>query len=82
MDIQILRLRVISNAAHLLKSRTVEPEKQQLLVNSSETTSFLGNGSETDNRTMSVARQQILNKQKQTAAAMERLDKHVPFGNG
>jgi hypothetical protein len=38
---------------YLLKTRTVEPEKQPLLAN----------GLETDNGTTSVARQQILNKQ-------------------
>jgi hypothetical protein len=39
--------------------------------------SFLGNGSETDNGTMSVARQQILNKQEYTAAVKKPLGKHV-----
>jgi cytochrome c5 len=39
---------------------------------------FLGNGRETDNGTKSVARQQIISKQEQTAAARERLGKHVP----
>jgi hypothetical protein len=51
-----------------LKARTAEPEKQSLLVN----------GSETDNRMTSVARQQILNKQEWTAAAKELLGKHIP----
>jgi hypothetical protein len=54
--------------AYLFKARTAEPEKQH---------SFLGNGRETDNG-MSVARQQIINKQGQMAAAMERLDKRAP----
>jgi hypothetical protein len=45
--------------AHLLKATTVEPEKQPLLANGSE---FLRNGPGTNNGTMSVARQQILNK--------------------
>jgi hypothetical protein len=61
---------------YLFKARTVEPEKQPLLANSSETT-FLGNGHKTNSGTMSVARQQILNKQEYTAAARERLSKHV-----
>jgi hypothetical protein len=39
---------------------------------------FLGNGSETDNGTTSVARQQILNKQEETAAAREWLGKDIP----
>jgi predicted house-cleaning NTP pyrophosphatase (Maf/HAM1 superfamily) len=50
--------------AHLLKARTVEPEKQSLLVNGSETTF--------------VSKQQILNKNKYTAAAREQFYKHVP----
>jgi hypothetical protein len=62
--------------AYLFKARTVEPEKQPLLANSSETT-FLGSGRKTNSGTMSVARQQILNKQEKTAAARERLGKHV-----
>jgi hypothetical protein len=44
----------------------VEPEKQPLLANGSETTFVLGNGRETDNGTTSVARQQIINKQEWT----------------
>jgi hypothetical protein len=50
--------------AYLLKANDVEPEKQPLLANGSETTF--------------VARQQIPNKQEQTAASWELLDKHVP----
>jgi hypothetical protein len=42
--------------AYLLKARTVEPEKQPLLANGTETSH------KTNNRT-SIARQQILNKQ-------------------
>jgi hypothetical protein len=38
----------ISTVAYLLKARTVEPEKQPLLVNGSETTFVLGNGRETN----------------------------------
>jgi hypothetical protein len=40
--------------------------------------SSLGNDGETDNGTKSVARQQIFNEEKQTAAAIKRLGKHVP----
>jgi hypothetical protein len=47
----------------LFKARIVEPEKHLLLANGFETTSVLGNGSEADNGKMSVAIQQILNKQ-------------------
>jgi hypothetical protein len=39
---------------------------------------FLGNGYKIDNGMTSVARQQILNKQEQTAAAREHLGKQVP----
>jgi hypothetical protein len=49
--------------AYLLKARTVQPEKQPLLANDSETTFVSSNGRETDNGTTSVVRQQILNKQ-------------------
>jgi hypothetical protein len=49
-----------------------------LLANGSEKHSFKGKGRQTDNGTTSVTRQQILNKQKLTAAARERLGKHVP----
>jgi hypothetical protein len=59
------------------QSKTVEPEKQPLLANGSETT-FLSNGAEIDNGTTSAARHQILNKREWTAAARERLGKHVP----
>jgi hypothetical protein len=55
--------------AYLLKARTVEPEKQH---------SFLGNGSETNNGTTSVARERIINKKEPTATTREQLDKHVP----
>jgi hypothetical protein len=41
----------------------MEPEKQPLLANGSETL-FLGNGRETDNGMTFFARQQILNKSK------------------
>jgi hypothetical protein len=51
----------IYTAAFLLKPRTVNPEKQPLLVNDLKQYSFLGNGRET-NGTTSVARQQIFNK--------------------
>jgi hypothetical protein len=57
--------------AYLLKARTVEPEKQPWNM-------FVGNGHKTANRMMSVARQQILNKQEQMTTARERLSKHVP----
>jgi hypothetical protein len=50
----------------------------RLLANGSENHSFLGNVRQTDNRTTSVTRQQIFNKQILTAAAPERLGKHVP----
>jgi hypothetical protein len=46
------------------KARTVEPEKHPLLANGPETTF--------------IARQQILNKQDQMAAARELLSEHVP----
>jgi hypothetical protein len=62
----------------LLRARTVEPEKQPLPANGSETTFVLGNGLEIDNGTTSFATQEILNKQEYTAAARERLGKHVP----
>jgi hypothetical protein len=58
----------LSTVAYLLKARAAEPQKQ----------SFLGNGSETDNGTTSIAKQKILSKQKKTTAPTERLDKHVP----
>jgi hypothetical protein len=48
---------------YLLEARTVEPEKQPLPANGSETTSFLGNGRKTNRGITSVARQQILDKQ-------------------
>jgi hypothetical protein len=47
--------------AYLFKVRTAEPEKEPLLAKGSE--KFLGNGSETNNGTTSVARQQITNNQ-------------------
>jgi hypothetical protein len=62
---------------YLLNAKTVEPEKQPLQANGSETT-FLSNGRETDNATTSAAKQKILNKREWTAAARERFDKHVP----
>jgi hypothetical protein len=43
--------------AYFLKARSVEPEKQPLLANGSETKFVSGNGRETDNGTTSVARQ-------------------------
>jgi hypothetical protein len=49
--------------AYFNKARTVEPEKQPLLANDSETFG-LGNSRGTDNGTTSVARHQILNKNK------------------
>jgi hypothetical protein len=64
--------------AYFLKARTAEPEKKPLQANGSEKHSFLGNGRETDNGTRPVARQQILDKQQQTAAAREQLGKQVP----
>jgi hypothetical protein len=64
--------------AYLLEARTMEPEEQPLLANGKETASFLGNGCEAYNGTTSVPRQQILNKQEQTAAAKEGIGKHVP----
>jgi hypothetical protein len=51
--------------AYLLDARTVEPEKQLSLANGSETTFFLGNSRETNDRTTSVAKEQILNKKQQ-----------------
>jgi hypothetical protein len=44
-----------NTVAYLLKARNVEPEKQPLLVNGSETKFVLGNGLETDNGMTSVA---------------------------
>jgi hypothetical protein len=41
-----------------------------------------GDSYETDNRMTSIARQQILNKHEQTAAARERLGEHVPVAKG
>jgi hypothetical protein len=63
--------------AYLPKARTVESEKQPLLANDSETT-FISRQRPRNKGTTSVAGQQILNKQEQTAAARERLGKHVP----
>jgi hypothetical protein len=48
--------------AYLLKTRTVEPEKEPVLAKGSEKILVLGNGRETINGTTSVARQQIPNK--------------------
>jgi hypothetical protein len=49
--------------AYLLIARTMEPEKQPLLVKKTlKQRSFVGNGHETNNRTTSVARQQIIDK--------------------
>jgi hypothetical protein len=53
----------------LLKARTVEEEKLPLLANGLETTFVVYNDGETDKGTTSVGRQQIHNKQTQTAAA-------------
>jgi hypothetical protein len=50
--------------AYFLKARNVEPERRPLQAKGIETTS--------------VSRQQILNKQEQTAVAKERLGKYVP----
>jgi hypothetical protein len=69
---------MLHSVAYSLKVSNVEPEKQPLLANGSEQHSFLGNGRETDNGTTSVAREQILNKQEQTAASTERIGKRVP----
>jgi hypothetical protein len=48
---------------YLLKARTVEQDKQPLLVNDLKRHLFLGNSREIDNRTASVARLKILKKQ-------------------
>jgi hypothetical protein len=64
--------------AHLLKERSLEPEKQPLLANGSETIFVLDNGCETVNGTTLVASQQILNKQEYTAATRKRHGKDVP----
>jgi hypothetical protein len=45
------------------------------------TVTFLGSNRETNNKTTSAARQQILNEQEYTAAAREQLGKHVPAAN-
>jgi hypothetical protein len=63
--------------SYLLKARTVEPEKQPLLANGSETT-FVSRQRPLNNETTSAARQKILNKQEQKVAARERLGKHIP----
>jgi hypothetical protein len=64
--------------AYLLNARTVEPEKQPLLENGSETTLISRQRPPTDKGTTSVTRQQIRNKQEKKAAAREWLHKHVP----
>jgi hypothetical protein len=46
----------------LLKARTVNPGKEPLLENGSETTIVSRNRRETDSETTSFAKQQILNK--------------------
>jgi hypothetical protein len=48
--------------AYLLKERAMQPEKQALLVNGSETTFVSRQWGKTGNRTASIASQQILNK--------------------
>jgi hypothetical protein len=63
--------------AYLVKTRTVEPEKQPLLANGSEATFVSGQRPRNTQRNDCVARQQILNKQDYTAAVRDWLAKHV-----
>jgi hypothetical protein len=67
--------------AYLLKARTVEPEKQSLLANGSETI-FVSRQLQWNNGTTSVAKRQILNEQESMAATKERLGKQIPAATG
>jgi hypothetical protein len=60
---------------YLLKPRNVEPEKQPLLVNDSETTS-VSRQQQRNNGATSVARKQIINKLLRSNSFS---NKHVPM---